>query len=185
MLRRGPARTAAAVRGARCHGVSRHEIREALDQETVRVLQVMQLALTMGVLLFTAFTVARAWLFPARGPGTSLAPAALRTLTTANAAVLLGAFAFGHLIFRSRLSFRSRNVAASVAALRAAILLRLALLEGAALFGVVVCFLATGSGPPADPRVWLNLASPAAFLLFSAVTFPTRERLAALLSDRG
>lgn len=165
--------------------VSRHEIREALDESTVRGMQIMQLALTVGVVLFTAFTVGRSIFSPQSAVSGTGPPDAglLRTLSTANVALLVGAVVFGHLLFRARISSGATDVAAAVAALRAAILLRLALLEGAALFGVAICFLATTSGPPADPAIWLNLVSPAAFVLFSAATFPTRERLASILAD--
>lgn len=166
--------------------VTAHEIRQALDEPTVRGIQVLQLGLTVGVVLFAAVTYARAELLA--HPATDAAPpdeSYLRLLSVANAALLLGAFVAGSFLFRMRTAPKPGDTAAArIEALRAATILRLALFEGAALFGVAVCFLATQAGPPAYPTVWLNLLSPAAFVAFSVATFPNRERLTAVLTDR-
>jgi hypothetical protein len=59
-----------------------------------------------------------------------------------------------------------------------ATVLRLAMLEGAALLGLVICLLGAVSGEIyARPIYWLNATSALAFVLFSAWTFPGRDRL--------
>jgi hypothetical protein len=165
--------------------LTQHDIREALDPPTVRAMQMTQISLTIGVVLFAAFTYVRAMYLVSPGAvsGGALDEGVIRLFSSANAALLVAAFLAGHLLFRNRVGARAEDAAARVAALRVGALLRLALLEAAALFGVVTCFLATPAGPPADPIVWLNLISPAAFVLFSAVTFPTRDKLAEILAD--
>jgi hypothetical protein len=61
-----------------------------------------------------------------------------------------------------------------------AALVRLALLEGAALFGLVVCFLVAGSGQlRTDPLLALNALSALYLLLVAGASFPTEDRLRA------
>ena len=69
--------------------------------------------------------------------------------------------------------------------LRGAAILRLAMLEGCALFGVVICLLGVVlEAATQHPWIWANAASAALFLIFAVLTFPTAERLASELTGR-
>ena len=55
----------------------------------------------------------------------------------------------------------------------------IALLEGTAIFGIVVCLLAVLAGTATEhPIYWLNAATTAVLLLISLATFPTAARVA-------
>ena len=61
-------------------------------------------------------------------------------------------------------------------------IIRLAMMEAPALFGIVICLLAVfGEGLDDQPVYWLNLASVVLFLFYLAASFPTRERVLELL----
>jgi len=73
--------------------------------------------------------------------------------------------------------------------LRIASVVRLAMIEGVAFFGLVVLFLAIQSGILQQvPLYWLNSCSSLIMLTFVVYAFPTRERLerliAGLVADR-
>ena len=66
--------------------------------------------------------------------------------------------------------------------LRGATILRAAILEAAALLGLIVCLLGVLQGEIAEnPLYWLNGLSAFAFIVFAVLTFPTEERLLDLL----
>jgi hypothetical protein len=66
-------------------------------------------------------------------------------------------------------------------ALRGPYIMRLALFEGPALLGVVICFLAVESGEMhEEPWIWANLSSGLVLAMFSLATYPTCERLLAM-----
>ena len=72
-----------------------------------------------------------------------------------------------------------------MSALRSATIVRLALFEGVALFGAVICFLSLQLGVARDlPLVWLNAVSTFVLLFLVVVTFPTRERVIRTLGER-
>ena len=63
-------------------------------------------------------------------------------------------------------------------AIRKATIVRLALMEGGALYGLVVCTLAVMNGTMHEyPVFWINLAGAVAMLLSISWNFPTRERV--------
>ena len=80
---------------------------------------------------------------------------------------------------------RSGNArGARLGAIRGATLIRLAMLEGAALFGLVICLLGTLEGVlRTEPKYWLNALSAVLFLAFVVATFPTRERVESQLEE--
>jgi len=72
-----------------------------------------------------------------------------------------------------------------VAALFPARLVRLAMLEGAGLFGLVVCLLAGLCGVVrARPAYLFNMLPAGLMVAYSVVTFPTRQLLRDMLRDR-
>jgi hypothetical protein len=71
-----------------------------------------------------------------------------------------------------------------LAQIRTAFILRLALLQGPALFGLVICLLGSKDGTLREkPIFWLNGLSAALFLAYSLATFPTRDRAMEMFRD--
>lgn len=69
--------------------------------------------------------------------------------------------------------------------LRSAYILRLAMLEFVAFFGIMVCFLGVMSGILVEyPIYWINLFSAAYFLGFIWINFPTREKVLEIIRSR-
>ncbi len=65
-----------------------------------------------------------------------------------------------------------------------AYIVRLAMMEAVALFGLIVCFVALSQGTlQHQPLYWLNAASSAIFVGFLAATFPSDTRVAETLME--
>jgi len=164
--------------------IGRAELEAMLTVESVRGLQILQLSLGVGVVLFCGAIVFFWW---SGEPVESAPPGVVPMLTLAQFAVAVASFAVSAPLFRSRLG-AVRNAGSpeeGLEALRGAWMLRVAIPEGAALFGAAVAFLAVMNRVvDAHPLYWINLATPAVFVLFVARTFPTRDGLMELLRDR-
>jgi len=62
---------------------------------------------------------------------------------------------------------------------------RLAALEGASLYGLVVCLIAVGSGALEEqPLYWTNAVPGVLFIMYAGMVFPTRHRLEAILARK-
>ena len=73
----------------------------------------------------------------------------------------------------------------AVVTLRMALVLRLALLEAVALFGIVVCYLAVLTGTLHEsPLYWLNGLPAVLLALHTLLSFPTRDRMESALQER-
>ncbi len=167
-------------------GPTAAEFRAVLTRESVRQIRILQIALTAAPIVFFGGAVALSFLQTAARP---LDPDMLPTLSLVNGGLALlsyaGAFLFSSLHF-SPARVRSFIFSADAGSragrclilIRNAVILRLAMLEGAAFFGVAVCLIAVTSGNTAGtPEYWLNAAPVLILLLTSAATFPTEERL--------
>ncbi|MBM4117619.1 hypothetical protein FJ251_07705 [bacterium] len=151
----------------------------------LRALQIVQVALMGGVLLFGLVVV----LIAMRPPAAGAAPIAQRVLvllSAVHAVIALIVWSLAPLLqglLVARLGAQL-GTAGGVGALRGALIVRLALLEGPALFGLVICLIAaTGGALRATPLYWLNALSAVAFVGYGVLSFPTAERLEAL-ADR-
>jgi hypothetical protein len=72
-----------------------------------------------------------------------------------------------------------------VSVIRAAWILRLALQEGPAMFGLVICVLGvTGGQMDEQPLYWLNSLTTVLFLITAVMTIPSRERVLDTFSSR-
>jgi hypothetical protein len=68
---------------------------------------------------------------------------------------------------------------------RTTVIMRLALMEGSALFGLAVCMIGATNGVlRAVPEYWINLLSPFLLIGFGIATFPTKERLVDWFAER-
>lgn len=162
----------------------------------LRGVQVLYAAFGLGVLLFVLVAVSMYFLIEPPGEGLG---DVLSLLSLVHAIAAVTQWSVGFLLFNARLSpaslrgqmqpegpaaghapAKSAAEAADdcVGDLRAAFLIRAAMFEGAALFGVVVCLLGSaGGGIREAPIYWLNLLSALVLFVFLALTFPTRQHL--------
>lgn len=166
--------------------------RGSFPEEDIRGMQILNAAFIAGLLMFVGVTIFL--YFTAAEPKVPQGKMkqAIEHLSIANAVVFILSSAAGFFIFRSRLAPIAKACSDSPHAspidflgeIKAAFILRLAMLEGPGLLGTVVCFLGvTGSEIHDHPIYWLNLLSPIAAITFMGVTFPTQEKLSRLFLD--
>lgn len=155
-----------------------------VDDADLRSLAILQAALGAGP-LFVWLVVLGLWQMPPSSDGAAAGPDQVRLITLLSAVhvmVALSSYAAGALLFSRVLHQRAPRD--PLGRLRAATALRLALLEGPALFGAVICLLAVQPGVAEQvPLVWLNATSTFVLLFVVVVTFPTRERVERLLRE--
>ncbi|MGE0707314.1 MAG: hypothetical protein AB7N76_04810 [Planctomycetota bacterium] len=165
--------------------------------EQARALAIIQLALLAGVFAYAVVVVILTRQPPAQTVVTEAALKNAQILSGANAFVALQCFGAAFFTFRMlsspdriRAACPKTSDAAALAeaglnVLRAAIIVRAALLEAPALFSLTVIFLSHGTGVLAEHSwVWLNLIPVLIFFGLSAASFVTPERLQALLRER-
>ncbi len=168
---------------------SKQAIRHALGDAELKALQAIQAALVTGVLLFGLVVVVLAIRPQSIGAAPPTPAATLTLLSLVHGVMALGAWAAAFLLHGALLRSAGAGAGApdgalSLAALRKATLVRLALLEGPALFGLVVCLLAALGGTLREAPIYgLNAVSALAFLAFAALSFPTRERVESSLTE--
>lgn len=185
--------------------VSLPEFQQAVQGGTVRALQLIYAAIAGGVLLFACVV---AWLAVAESSGEGAAPGqveliqwmSLGHLVLAAAGFSLVGGVYDRMLIVARLEKtpatpvaatqgkaveQAARVEPYLAVLRTAEIVRLAMLEAVALFGLVVLLLAALQGVlQAEPVYWLNLLSTLFLLLFVALNFPTAERLEKVFREK-
>lgn len=158
--------------------MSPDEVREAVTETILTELRVLHVALMLGVLLFLGVVLALHLLSVRQDAADAAIPDALSVV---HAALFLAATAVGLALTRRRPApapDAAGRAANALAVVRRAHIAGLVLLEGAALFGLVVCLLAVLQGAMQDqPLYWLNLLSTGVFLAVTAATIPTRDRV--------
>ncbi len=178
------------------------EFESGLTPVKLLPLQVIQAALGMGTLLFSAI------LFIVGIGNTPPAPEntdfqVMQILSILHG-VLAGTIATtSGWIYQMQFSSRRLELAASRPAampggktsddavdqalglIRTAWIIRLAMLEGAAMFGLTVCLLGVMNGTMAHaPEYALNAMTPLLFLFMIAATFPTHDRVVQIFRER-
>lgn len=176
--------------------LSMEKFSKQLSQNQVLVFQVMSLAMGAGILVFLLI-VLHVYFFnltdtePQEPPDSSV----LKILTVvhileAGIAYIVGFILYRHVVSRRRLLkhailplSRGMNQRGSLegncaAAMFSGTVLRLAMYEGTALFGLVICLTGSLDGTLQHyPLYWLNLFSLVFMILFILITFPTRQKL--------
>ncbi len=180
--------------------VSAVQFEAALTEANVRQTQVIQGAIGMGILVFG---IVVGVLYSTTHAEPTLDDVELiQTLTLAHLLILSGGVATANLLFRKLFSDPQLAVAADrnvtgadrqpvtdpalkvLAHVRSAIIVRLAILEAPALFGLVICLLMTINGVALIAPIYLlNSLSAAGFLVYVVTTFPNRERLVGIFND--
>ena len=166
-----------------------------LTPEYLQVTRILHSALVGGPTLFAAGLLV--FFFSAsRPPAPALqAVQTMDRLSVAHVGFTIVAYLVAPLLFRRVMSGTRLDpggdsttpdelAAQALLLLRSAFIVRLAVLEGAALFGIAVCVLGvTGGVLYADSLHWLNLGSTLLLILFGILTFPTRDGLLDILNS--
>jgi predicted PurR-regulated permease PerM len=150
----------------------------------------LSLALIMGVVAF-AMVVGVVHVQQAGSEDVATDLELARILSMVNALLFLSSFPLAVLFHRRTVDSSIRrwlgggSIQRVTSAIRRATLVRGALLEVSALFGLVVCLLGTIGGWIADnPGFWLNSATAGVFVLYGLANLPTRDRIHGLLESR-
>ncbi len=161
----------------------------ALTPQSIQITRLIHAAIMVGPMLFSMIIIALA----SQQTG-ELAPLPsdveiIDTLSMVHAGIVLAAFLLSSylsavLFSPDRLGNEEELTTAEmlaskcVALQRAAAIARLAILEGAALFGLTICLLAVVNHVmQTEPLYWFNAASTVFFLVYAVTVFPTRESL--------
>lgn len=183
--------------------VSTTDFQRAVTPEKLRVTRIIFLGLAAGVVMFAGIVgLVYATGVAHRGAADMLGEFKLFSIINLAAAAVLavtGRIAFGGQFSSSRLQnvanteirdttgeIRSSSAAEKcVALIRTAWLVRLAIMEGAAFFGLMVTMDAVTSGIAfVEPLLMANMLSAVPLLLFVAVSFPTVERFTNVFESR-
>lgn len=179
--------------------VSVAEIEAVLITATLRQLQIIQVALTAGVLVFLAMVLG---FWGLATPEQGASPDNVPVLSIIHGVAAFCSYAISTFLYATQLaperirnplvSDDSSGTASGIAAatqfiemLRTAIIVRLALFEAPAVLGLAVCGIAAASGViETQSEYWLNASTTLIFLLFSILTFPTRERVQWIIEEK-
>jgi hypothetical protein len=184
--------------------VSVHDFEAALTPAELRMFQIIQGALGAGIATFLCIPVAL-YVFDAVVLADEAAQdlQLIRLLSLVHIALAAALLVTAKVVYD--LQFRPERLAGEhrpalrdtqgevihdpatycLALLRTAMIVRMAMYEGIAMFGLVVCLLAVIDGVvQAYPLYWLNALSSVALIGYIVLTFPTAERLKALFLSR-
>jgi hypothetical protein len=174
--------------------VSQKDFEATLLPGDVRMLQIAQIVLAMGIVVFAVVVVVLPTTRAPQAGEPDFQMAQVLSLVTAILTVTswaLAAFIPGVFLSPRRLEkavdrpFCGRDgqpidspAGKCVALIRSVWVMRLTVLEAPALLGLITCLLAASNGAiNAQPIYALNGTPAALFLVFAAATFPTRQRL--------
>ena len=177
------------------------EFRKQLQPQRIRVLQIIYIALAAGVFIFFLIVLG-AYYVTSRETGEIKEADVylIRTFSIVHVCVTIMLYSSGFIFLQPVVNKRkSRNntslfpgktqeippekICCEFIATRA--IIRVAALEGASLFGLIVCLLGSMNGTLRQhPIYWLNLFSFVILILYVLVTFPTRQRLEDIFQRR-
>jgi hypothetical protein len=162
---------------------------EALTRESLQITRVIQAAIMTGPLIFLLVIVAFSFqqsseIRPAGSDFELMNVLSMVHGVLALLALMLSQFLSGAMFSLNRLQQRPEGLttemlaARCIASQRAAIIARLAVMEGVSLFGLAVCFVGVMNHVvQTEPSYWFNAASAVIFIMYAAAVFPTRENL--------
>jgi hypothetical protein len=158
------------------------ELEAAITPAVLLRARLVQSALTLGPLLFFVVTAG-----VAAGPQVSggASDDLLTVLSMVNAGLVFAALGAGMVVLtrlREAGLERATSPEQMVAVVSRMAILRLALLEASALFGIVVVLLAAGAGRlQTRPGLWWNAVPLVALIVTALLTVPSRARFLAQL----
>lgn len=163
--------------------LSEYEFASTLTPETVRTFQIIHAALMAGASMFLLVIL---MLYFRSIPSESMDVETVNVLSIVHAVFAMSAFGVSRIIFGRMFSEQSilnspDPYSAALGMMRGALLVRMAVMEGAAFFGLVVCIIAvTGGIMETEPVYFLNAASYVLFIVTGMMTFPTKDSLTQL-----
>lgn len=163
--------------------LSEHEFERRVTAEQITVMRIIQGALMSGVTLFAAVVIVLFVQTPASSGNdmSAVYQLSLVNIVIAFSTIVLSRFMVQKLFAASRSGTPSPNedlYARALAVMRTAMILRMAILESSAFFGLVVTLIAVTEGVAhTEPLYLLNLCSSLPLIIVGMNTFPTAERL--------
>ena len=176
------------------HHLTREDIDRNLDPGRLRLAQILQFALTagpvsfLGVVLLIRFTA---------GPAEAVADSPTRLLLMVLGPLAVANYALA--VFLDRLILAPDKLQARLPAQddpagwvgammnqhRTLLIIRMAVLEAASFYGLVIVLVGATDGSLAQqPSLWLGVLPTVIQLLFSVATFPSRSNLVQFLDQR-
>jgi hypothetical protein len=173
--------------------LTRTDLEQALPDPLLRSMQLIHVALPLGPVLF-AFVVIFMNLSMGSVRPTTTEFEIMKLLSTVHVVFALLALIGSEAVFRwladvRRIAESDTDttplfVAKCVSRFRTASIARLAILEGAAMFGLMVCLVGLTRGIlDVEPMYWLNIASTFVMMTVAVWKFPTRERVISALQE--
>lgn len=173
----------------------------ALVPQRIRTWQIIYAALLAGATVFAGIVLLLYIQQPRAAAAEPADASFLRILTMVHVAIAAGCYMAAFAVSRffagdKGLEFVQRNAGGLTedGGLQASLylqavftgaIIRAALMEGPALFGVIACLMGVTEGViPQQPVYWLNLFSYVIFAGMVVWTFPTRQRLEDRFKDR-
>jgi len=149
----------------------------------IRSIQIIYAALASGVVVFILVVLAVYFVVPVGEQRPDLD--FYWMLTGIQFLISASMFVLSSAVFKRRLDRIRDDPGQAFSLLRLALIVRLAMLEAGALYGIVVCLLAVFDGVMKEhPVLWINLAGSAGMLLFISWSIPTEERLTEWIESR-
>lgn len=177
--------------------LGRAEVQEGLRDQDLRTTQIIHIATVAGPVLFLAVVIflrSMPGALGGAGGGAEMGPDLGLTLLPITGVIALAAIVAAVVVpnlmlkpqvLAKRLEAASSPVSTMVALHRTLDIIRLAILEGAALFGLVVLLLSVMGGYLDDnPVFWVGLAPLGILVLVGLVTFPSRTYLTSFILDK-
>jgi hypothetical protein len=185
--------------------VTLSEFQSALTTPNIRVLQIIHGAIALGVIMFMGVVIFL-FLTPTAHPDPRELKDAydlIKVLTLAHIMIAAGVYTVARVVFNLLLGAsalqdgvakemkdaQGRAITNSgeklLFIIRSALIVRLAMLEAPALFGLVICLLAVTNGTIYQTSlIWLNAVTALILIGFVSITFPNKERLEEIFNSR-
>ncbi len=173
--------------------VTLEQFRPALTDTAVRTFQVIQGAIGAGIVFFFVILIV-SQSAPVQADGDSVE--LVKIMTAINAFIAAGVYFASNILFNTMFSEKRLQEAVTktfynqqrqpitdpaekcLAQIRTAVIVRLALWEAPALFGLVICMIGSMNGVIHEhPFYWINLIPSLIHVGLVVMTFPNRERL--------
>jgi hypothetical protein len=181
------------------------EFQSALTTQNMRVFQIIQGAIALGVIMFmgVVFFLYSSQTAPAGGRELKDAYDLIKVLTLAHIMLAAGVYTIARVVFNLLLGpsalqgglikeikdaqgrIVTNNGEKILAMIRSALIVRLAMFEAPALFGLVICMIGITNGTIYEtPSIWLNGITACILIGFVILTFPNKERLEEIFNSR-
>lgn len=155
------------------------EIEKAVDNDAVKGMQLIFGAFTAGMVIFLLTTLLLYFTGAGPDPEKAALESVAYTLTLVVLFFTVSTIPLSGILFSKILKLNNPTNARSIVDnIRSAMLVRIALFEGAALFGITTLFIGITDGYIQNSAaLWLNLVPVAYFLLHVVTNFPTKDRV--------